>query len=47
MSNTKQVEVMGKAEWGLKEIKKKREGEQIEKLIIYLYDNKNRGKQNH
>jgi hypothetical protein len=30
MNNRKQVEVIGKAEWGLKEIKKMREGGQIE-----------------
>jgi hypothetical protein len=45
MNNTKQVEVIGKAEWGLKEKKKKREGGQIEKLV--MRDNKNREKRNH
>ena len=45
MNNTKQVEVIGKAEWGLKEIKKKREGGRIEKWV--MRDNKNRGKRNY
>jgi len=45
MNNTKQVEVIGKAEWGLKEIKKKRERGQIEKWVMRGY--KNRGKRNH
>jgi hypothetical protein len=40
MNNAKQVEVTGKAEWGLNEIKKKRQGGQIEKWMIR--DNKNR-----
>jgi hypothetical protein len=31
MNNTKQVEVTGNGKWGLKEIKKKKEREQIEK----------------
>jgi hypothetical protein len=44
MSNTKRVEVTGKAEWGLKEIKKGG-GQQIEKWMIC--DNKNGGKRNH
>ena len=44
MNNAKQVEVIGKTEWGLKEMKKKREGGQIEKWVIR--DNKNRGKLN-
>jgi len=30
MNNTKQVEVIGKAEWGLNKTKKNREGGQIE-----------------
>lgn len=42
MNNTKQVEVIGKAEWGLKEIKKTKEGDKAEKWVIR--ENKNRGK---
>ena len=45
MNNTKQVQVIGKAEWGLNTTKKNREEGQIEKWVIR--DNKNRGKGNH